>query len=105
MLGGHGHLSSKLQEEEEEETRDTTGENCESRAPDEDYSQCRTPLSEDHRIPNVRSCPPTPQKKAPPATSRKRKLRFFEAWGREEVESFFQSSFLEPWSKKKADKR
>ncbi|KAK4773632.1 hypothetical protein SAY87_028651 [Trapa incisa] len=99
----HGHLSPKLHEEEQ--SRDSTGENCESRTPGEDYSECRTPLSEDHKIPTVRSCPPTPQKQALPATSRKRKLGFFETSGLEEVESFFMYNFLELSSKKKADKR
>lgn len=60
---------------------------------------CRTPSSDDHKIPTARSCPPTPRKptggaSAVPWNSHKRKLpdqiRFFESTNREELDSFFQ---------------
>ncbi|KAI4382291.1 hypothetical protein MLD38_008272 [Melastoma candidum] len=55
--------------------------------------ECRTPTSDDHKIPEARSCPPTPRKRPAPWNSHKRKateLQFFESTGREEVESFFR---------------
>ncbi|KAI3414318.1 uncharacterized protein J3R85_016419 [Psidium guajava] len=59
---------------------------------------CQTPTSEHHKIPAVRSCPPTPCKPAhvlPSGFRNKRKLHFFESTskGREELDLFFQSSF------------
>ncbi|KAJ8765970.1 hypothetical protein K2173_020486 [Erythroxylum novogranatense] len=57
---------------------------------------CRTPTSEEHRIPSILSCPPAPRKPKRPSISCKRKLselEFFEIVNREEVESFFRSSF------------
>ncbi|XP_048139820.1 cyclin-dependent protein kinase inhibitor SMR2-like [Rhodamnia argentea] len=59
---------------------------------------CRTPTSEHHKVPAVRSCPPTPRKPAHVQASsfqNKRKLHFFESTskGREELDLFFQSSF------------
>ncbi|KAJ8759158.1 hypothetical protein K2173_004165 [Erythroxylum novogranatense] len=59
-----------------------------------DDDVCRTPTSEVHMIPVVVSCPPAPRK--PRRRSVKRKLsevEFFEIVNREEVESFFRSSF------------
>ncbi|XAR60052.1 hypothetical protein NMG60_11033284 [Bertholletia excelsa] len=56
---------------------------------------CRTPTSEDHKIPTIQTCPKAPRKPGQ-LSSRKRKLselQFFEIVGREEVESFFRSSF------------
>ncbi|OWM68943.1 cyclin-dependent protein kinase inhibitor SMR1-like [Punica granatum] len=97
------HPSSlKLDEESRGCLEKLSAENCDSRAALDDCVECRTPVSEDHKIPPVRSCPPTPRKQAP-GPSRKRKLHFFETSRREEVESFFRSSFLE--LSKAADKR
>ncbi|KAG2674563.1 hypothetical protein I3760_13G142700 [Carya illinoinensis] len=65
---------------------------------DEEIS-CRTPTSRDHQIPTIKSCPPTPRKQ-PRAFLQKRKwtetLHFFETTRREELESFFRSSFEFP---------
>ncbi|KAI6669928.1 hypothetical protein NL676_004813 [Syzygium grande] len=69
--------------------------------------QCRTPTSEHHKIPAIRSCPPTPRKPVhvlPLSFQNKRKLHFFESTskGREELDLFFQSSFeLSPAVKKR----
>ncbi|KAL7184793.1 hypothetical protein ACSBR2_026852 [Camellia fascicularis] len=57
--------------------------------------ECRTPTSPEHKIPAMLSCPPAP-KKPRRAEHYKRKLcelQFFEIVGREEIESFFRSSF------------
>lgn len=102
------HLSLKLDEEPRGGLEGFSGESCDLQAaPDDHYGECRTPVSEDHKIPAVQSCPPTPRKRARPVSSRKRKLHFFESSGREEVELFFQSSFIELKLElsKKADKR
>ncbi|KAL4334930.1 hypothetical protein GQ457_07G035380 [Hibiscus cannabinus] len=58
--------------------------------------ECKTPTSSDHKIPSIRSCPPTPKKKARAKFVLKRKpseLHFFETTRREEVESFFRSNW------------
>ncbi|EXC24896.1 hypothetical protein L484_011762 [Morus notabilis] len=61
------------------------------------YDDCKTPTSEDQKIPTTQSCPPTPRKPASDRVFlRKRKFsefHFFESTGREEVESFFRSTF------------
>ncbi|KAJ9178030.1 hypothetical protein P3X46_009950 [Hevea brasiliensis] len=61
-----------------------------------DQEECKTPTSSNHKIPTIRSCPPTPKKKVQKLFLNKRKLPemdFFEAANRDEVESFFRSSF------------
>lgn len=100
------HLSPKLDEEIiPRGLEEFSGENGDLRQPEDDQGLCRTPVSEDHKIPTARSCPATPRKQAAPASSRKRKsLHFFEDSGREEVELFFRTSLLELFSNK-ADKR
>ncbi|XP_059628390.1 cyclin-dependent protein kinase inhibitor SMR1 [Cornus florida] len=68
-----------------------TQSNTESDAEEE----CLTPTSPEHKIPAILSCPPAPRKPKT-VTSCKRKLcelEFFEIVGREEIESFFRSSF------------
>lgn len=53
---------------------------------------CRTPTSEENRIPAILTCPPAP-KKPRPALSCKRKLSeldFFEALNHTEIEEFFR---------------
>ncbi|KAL7173790.1 hypothetical protein ACSBR2_033116 [Camellia fascicularis] len=60
-----------------------------------DCEECQTPTSLDHKIPTIQTCPPAPRKHGL-EFSRKRKfpkLQFFEIKGREEIESFFGSSF------------
>lgn len=61
-----------------------------------DQEECKTPTSSDHKIPRIRSCPPTPRKKERKLLLQKRKfseMEFFEASNRDEVESFFRSNF------------
>ncbi|KAK4762887.1 hypothetical protein SAY86_008655 [Trapa natans] len=73
----------------------SAAENSDSRQLDYDRDGFRTPVSEHQKIPSARSCPPAPRKRRPPVTPRKRKLmQFFEATGREEVESFFELTML-----------
>lgn len=83
--------SSKNRTEEEEEE---AGE--ETRAVSEDYTteDCKTPTSSDHKIPTIQSCPTTPRKKVQVSFHKRKmhELLFFEATGREEVESFFRSN-------------
>lgn len=60
---------------------------------------CRTPTSPGHRIPTTQSCPPTPRKQARLSVHKRKwaDLKFFEnTRGKEELESFFQSSFDSP---------
>ncbi|KAJ4724993.1 Cyclin-dependent protein kinase [Melia azedarach] len=62
---------------------------------DVDYEDCKTPSSDDHKIPTIQSCPPTPRKKVQVSNFLKRKIPeilFFEATKRGEVESFFRSN-------------
>ncbi|OWM87624.1 cyclin-dependent protein kinase inhibitor SMR1-like [Punica granatum] len=64
----------------------------------EDEEECRTPTSEENRIPALLSCPPAP-KKPRLALSCKRKLSeldFFEIVNRAEVEEFFSATPVEP---------
>ncbi|KDP43943.1 hypothetical protein JCGZ_05410 [Jatropha curcas] len=65
-----------------------------------EQEECKTPTSSDHKIPVSRSCPPTPRKKRPEPQlmflHNKRKLHendFFEDTHRDEIDSFFRSSF------------
>lgn len=57
----------------------------------------RTPTSKEHKIPALMTCPPAPRKPMKKVVPCKRKLmtelKFFEIVKREEVESFFRSSF------------
>ncbi|KAM7532328.1 hypothetical protein LguiB_035738 [Lonicera macranthoides] len=57
-----------------------------------DSDECHTPKSPKNMIPKILNCPPPPRKQRPVASC-KRKLEFFETVAREEVESFFRSSF------------
>ncbi|KAK6936129.1 hypothetical protein RJ641_033159 [Dillenia turbinata] len=60
---------------------------------------CKTPTSQDHKIPPIRTCPPAPQKQRVVSLKNKRKfpaLQFFEIIGRAEIESFFGSEFEIP---------
>lgn len=56
---------------------------------------CRTPTSKEHRIPKILDCPPAPRKpkRAPTCKRKLSELQFFEIVNREEVDSFFRSSF------------
>ncbi|KAL3752395.1 hypothetical protein ACJRO7_013103 [Eucalyptus globulus] len=77
----------------EVQQRPTSGDDeSDEKLPKDDGDQCGTPTSSEHKIPTVRSCPPTPRKQARPVLPHKRKLHFFEITGREEVESFFRSN-------------
>ncbi|KAF2321726.1 hypothetical protein GH714_001910 [Hevea brasiliensis] len=52
-----------------------------------DQEECKTPTSSNHKIPTIRSCPPTPKKKVQKLFLNKRKLPemdFFEAANRDE---------------------
>ncbi|OAY38921.1 hypothetical protein MANES_10G053200v8 [Manihot esculenta] len=57
---------------------------------------CRTPTSEEHKIPDILCCPPAPRKPRRRMILCKRKLlefdEFFEIVNRQEVESLFRSS-------------
>ncbi|XP_052185358.1 cyclin-dependent protein kinase inhibitor SMR13-like [Diospyros lotus] len=58
--------------------------------------ECHTPTSPETRIPEVRSCPPAPKKPRRRVSCKRRlsdELQFFEIVAREEIESFFRSSF------------
>lgn len=72
---------------------------------------CKTPTSSDHKIPTTQSCPPTPRKKVQVFSHhRKRKkpdhqFHFFEATGREEVDSFFRSTSSEMFESHAVNKR
>ncbi|KAL3518460.1 hypothetical protein ACH5RR_021049 [Cinchona calisaya] len=83
--------SSKDLVEEEDEKQKKSKEN------NHEEDECKTPLlSQEQRIPAPQSCPPAPKKrKRRGRVLRKRKLsklEFFENTGKEEVDSFFQSS-------------
>ncbi|GMN59823.1 hypothetical protein TIFTF001_028904 [Ficus carica] len=70
------------------------------------FNSCKTPTSEDQKIPTTQSCPSTPRKPASDRVFRRKRtlseLHFFESTGREEVESFFRSStFKFPGQKKR----
>ncbi|KAI9156915.1 hypothetical protein LWI28_014056 [Acer negundo] len=61
---------------------------------------CRTPTSVENKIPEISTCPPAPRKpkRKVADVSCKRKLfaqefQFFETNNREEIETFFRSSF------------
>ncbi|KAK4857375.1 hypothetical protein QYF36_027328 [Acer negundo] len=73
-------------------------ESMNSNLDQEEYC-CKTPTSSENKIPTIQSCPPTPRKKVLQVFSHDRKRKkpdldhdFFEATGREEVESFFTST-------------
>ncbi|KAJ6403371.1 hypothetical protein OIU84_015300 [Salix udensis] len=68
------------------------------RADDDDQEQCRTPTSSDHKIPTIQSCPPTPRKKVKVFAQKRKLPEFFETTNKDEVESFFRSSFEIPSS-------
>ncbi|WCJ41642.1 hypothetical protein M5689_022497 [Euphorbia peplus] len=77
----------------------------------DDQKECKTPTSADHKITAVKSCPPTPTKKSvqlEPLIFHKRKFSdtdFFEDSNRDEVDSFFQSSFDQIHESSKRSKR
>ncbi|KAK1416596.1 hypothetical protein QVD17_32387 [Tagetes erecta] len=57
---------------------------------------CVTPTSPDHKIPAVITCPPAPKKQRRTTPSCRRTLsefQFFEAVAREEIDSFFRSTY------------
>ena len=62
---------------------------------EEEEDCCRTPTSKEHRIPKILDCPPAPRKpkRAPTCKRKLSELQFFEIVNREEVDSFFRSSF------------
>ncbi|KAK9282623.1 hypothetical protein L1049_010842 [Liquidambar formosana] len=60
-----------------------------------DDDECQTPTSIEHKIPTILSCPPAPRKPRHAAKCKRKlsEMEFFEIVHREEVESFFRSSF------------
>nr|XP_023876179.1 cyclin-dependent protein kinase inhibitor SMR1-like [Quercus suber] len=68
-------------------------EEDDNKAEEEDC--CRTPTSKEHRIPKILDCPPAPRKpkRAPTCKRKLSDLQFFEIVNRDEVDSFFRSSF------------
>ncbi|RQO85153.1 hypothetical protein POPTR_001G212300v4 [Populus trichocarpa] len=62
----------------------------------DDQEECRTPTSSDHKIPTIRSCPPTPRKKVQVFAHKRKIPEFFDTTNKDEVESFFRSSFEVP---------
>ncbi|KAI6685228.1 hypothetical protein NL676_031141 [Syzygium grande] len=69
----------------EVQQRPTSGDDeSNEKLPRDDGDRCETPTSSEHKIPTVRSCPPTPRKQAQPVVPHKRKLHFFETTGRDE---------------------
>ncbi|XP_071728783.1 cyclin-dependent protein kinase inhibitor SMR3-like [Rutidosis leptorrhynchoides] len=66
----------------------------------DDYEQeignCHTPTSSEYRIPEIIICPPAPKKQRQSVPSCKRKLSefdFVELVARDEIDTFFKSSF------------
>nr|DAD48758.1 TPA_asm: hypothetical protein HUJ06_018695 [Nelumbo nucifera] len=53
--------------------------------------ECRTPTSEEHKIPIIQTCPPAPRKPRKVVLCKRKlsELRFFEIVSHDEVESFF----------------
>ncbi|KAF9595044.1 hypothetical protein IFM89_036372 [Coptis chinensis] len=60
-----------------------------------DDDECRTPTSSEYKIPMILSCPPAPRKRRKVVLCKRKlsEIQFFEVVGRDEVESFFKSSF------------
>jgi len=58
-----------------------------------EQQQCQTPRSPSHTIPEITVCPPAPKKQRRSAPSCKRRLSEFEIVARDEIESFFKSSY------------
>ncbi|KAI3734664.1 hypothetical protein L6452_14139 [Arctium lappa] len=74
--------------------QESSEESC--RTQSEQVEECVTPTSPEHRIPEILSCPPPPKKQRRSAPSCKRRLcefQFFEVVAREEIDSFFRSSY------------
>jgi len=79
-----GNVAVKPQKTEEEEAKENNN------------NECRTPTSEEHRIPKILDCPPAPRKpRRVPSCKRKLspEVQFFEIVNPEEVDAFFRSSF------------
>jgi len=82
-----GNVAVKPQKTEEEEAKENNNNN---------NNECRTPTSEEHRIPKILDCPPAPRKpRRVPSCKRKLspEVQFFEIVNPEEVDAFFRSSF------------
>ncbi|XP_057980691.1 cyclin-dependent protein kinase inhibitor SMR1-like [Malania oleifera] len=65
-------------------------------AEDSDESSCRTPTSEEHKIPAILSCPPAPRKQKAVLSCKRRmswEPEFRQIVPAEELEDFFRSSF------------
>ena len=63
---------------------------------EEEEAECRTPTSEEHRIPKILDCPPAPRKPRRVSSCKRKlspELQFFEIVNPEEVDAFFRSSF------------
>ncbi|KAI3758198.1 hypothetical protein L6452_05751 [Arctium lappa] len=71
-------------------------ESCTIQLEELEIEECRTPTSPENRIPQIITCPPAPKKQRPSGPSCKRRIsefQFFEIVERDEVESFFRSSY------------
>ncbi|XP_043699789.1 cyclin-dependent protein kinase inhibitor SMR2-like [Telopea speciosissima] len=76
-------------------TATAAAEEVETQQDNNNNEECRTPTSDEHKIPVMRSCPPAPKKQRRVISCKRKlldELRFFEIVGREEIESFFRSS-------------
>ncbi|KVI06853.1 cyclin-dependent protein kinase inhibitor SMR1-like [Cynara cardunculus var. scolymus] len=74
----------------------TSEESCTIQLEEQQLEECRTPTSPEHRIPQIITCPPPPKKQRISGPSCKRRIsefQFFEIVARDEVESFFRSSY------------
>ncbi|XP_071729112.1 cyclin-dependent protein kinase inhibitor SMR2-like [Rutidosis leptorrhynchoides] len=75
----------------------TSSSSSSSSTIDPDQSECVTPTSPEHRIPAILACPPPPRKQRRFIPSCKRRLhsefQFFEVVARDEIDSFFKSSY------------
>ncbi|KAJ4979453.1 hypothetical protein NE237_010233 [Protea cynaroides] len=91
---------------EEDEQKDTNKKaiqnslmnHSDGRGDDHEDDGCRTPTSEEHKIPVMRSCPPAPKKQRRVILCKRKRclsdeFNFFEIMGRHQIESFFSSSF------------
>ncbi|KAK9070265.1 hypothetical protein SSX86_010665 [Deinandra increscens subsp. villosa] len=71
-------------------------ESCTVESEELEVEECKTPKSSEHKIPEITTCPPAPKKQRTSSPSCKRRIsefEFFEIVARDEIESFFKSSY------------